>query len=261
MSKSFENRAKHLLKEGKKISSAWAQMATPLATEILCRAGFDLLILDMEHGPNDIPTLMAQMQAMNGYPAVPIVRAPWNDFVMIKRILDIGAYGVLVPYINTKEEAEQVVAACKYPPEGIRGLAGSTRAAGFGQNSGQYFKKANDEILIIAQVETEQSAANIDEILTVAGIDGIFIGPMDLATNMGHLADPSQPEVQKTIKAVAEKVFKSGKFLSTISKDWNQAKSLLDQGYQMVTLMSDAVGLAGLASEKETAFREAFPEE
>ena len=260
MSKPFENRAKHLLQEGKKISAAWAQMASPLSTEILCQAGFDLLILDMEHGPNDIPTLMAQMQAMNGYPAVPIVRAPWNDFVMIKRILDVGAYGVLVPYINTKEEAEQVVAACKYPPEGIRGLAGSTRAAGFGQNSRPYFKTANDEILIIAQVETEQSAANIDEILEVSGIDGIFIGPMDLATNMGHLADPSQPDVQKTINAVAEKVFKSGKFLSTISKDWNQAKLLLNQGYQMVTLLSDAVGLAGLASEKVATFRDAFPE-
>ena len=261
MNKPFENRAKRLLQEGKKISAAWAQIANPLSTEILCRAGFDLLILDMEHGPNDIPSLLAQIQAMNGYPTVPIVRAPWNDFVMIKRILDIGAYGVLVPYINTKEEAEQAVAACKYPPEGIRGLAGSTRAAGFGQNSLQYFSKANDEILIIAQVETEQSVDNIDEILEVSGIDGIFIGPMDLATNMGHLSDPSQPDVQKTIKAVAEKVLKSRKFLCTISKDWNQAKSLLDQGYQMVTLMSDAVGLAALASEKVVSFREAFPED
>ena len=261
MNKMFENRAKHLLQEGKKISAAWAQIANPLSTEILCQAGFDLLILDMEHGPNDIPALLAQMQSMNGYPTVPIVRAPWNDFVMIKRILDIGAYGVLIPYINTKEEAERAVAACKYPPEGIRGLAGSTRAAGFGQNSLDYFSKANDEILIIAQVETDQSADNIDEILEVSGIDGIFIGPMDLATNMGHLANPSQQDVQKTIKVVAEKVLKSDKFLSTISKDWDQAKSLLDQGYQMVTLMSDAVGLASLASEKVAYFREAFLED
>ncbi|MBF0277904.1 MAG: 2,4-dihydroxyhept-2-ene-1,7-dioic acid aldolase [SAR324 cluster bacterium] len=259
MSRPFKNRAKQMLQEGKKISSAWAQIASPLCTEILCRAGFDLLILDMEHGPNDIPTLLAQMQVMNGYSAVPVVRAPWNDFVMIKRILDAGAFGVLIPYINTKEEAEAAVAACKYPPAGIRGLAGSTRAAGFGQNSLEYFSKANEEILIIVQVETEESAENIDAILEVSGVDGIFIGPMDLATNMGYIADPSQAAVQKTIGSVAEKVLKSNKFLSTISKDWNQAKTLLDQGYQMVTLMSDAVGLAGLAAEKVKSFEEAFP--
>ena len=256
----FENRAKRLLKEGKKTAGAWSQLTSSLSTEILCRAGFDWLIIDMEHGPNDISTLVAQMQAMNGYPAVPIVRAPWNDFVIIKRILDAGAYGVLFPYVNTKAEADKAVAACKYPPDGIRGIAGSTRAAAFNQNAMGYFSRANEELLVITQVETRQAADNIDEILEVPGVDGIFIGPMDLATNMGHFYDPTQPDVQEAIAHVEARVFKSDKFLGTISKDWDQAKQLFDRGYQMVTLMADGTGLAGLAAGCVASFRQTFPD-
>lgn len=259
-SSGFQNRAKRLLKEGKKTSGAWAQLASTTSVEILCRAGFDWLIIDMEHGPNDIPTLVAQMQAMNGFNAVPIVRAPWNDFVIIKRILDAGAYGVLIPYVNTKEEAEEAVAACKYPPDGIRGIAGSTRAAAFNQNAMGYFSRANEEILIITQVETRQAVDNIDEILEVPGVDGIFIGPMDLATNLGHIYDPAQPAVQEAIAKVEEKVFQSDKFLATISKDWTQAKQLFDRGYQFVTLMADGTGLAGLAAGCVSSFKGSFPQ-
>ena len=257
----FENRAKRLLKEGRKTAGAWAQILSPISTEILSRAGFDWVIIDMEHGPNDIPSLLTQIQTMRGSKAVPIVRAPWNDFVILKRILDVGAYGVVIPYVNTREEAEAAVRACKYPPEGIRGIAGSTRAAGFNQNSMNYFSKANEEILIITQVETDVAVKNIDEILTVQGIDGVFIGPMDLATNMGHIYNPASPDVQEAIAAVEEKVLSSDKFLATISGSWEQAKNLYDRGYQMVTLMSDGVGLAGLASEKMAAFKNAFPDE
>ncbi|MFC1885799.1 HpcH/HpaI aldolase/citrate lyase family protein [Thermodesulfobacteriota bacterium] len=259
--KLFENRTKRLLKAGKKTAGAWAQILSPISAEILSRAGFDWLIIDMEHGPNEIPTLLAQMQAMSGSKAVPIVRAPWNDFVVIKRILDVGAYGILVPYVNNRAEAEAAVRACKYPPEGIRGIAGSTRAAGFNQNSMNYFSRANEEILVITQVETGEAVKNIDEILEVEGVDGVFIGPMDLATNLGHLYNPNVPDVQDAITAVEEKTLKSEKFLGTISGTWDQAKKLYDKGYQMITLMSDGVGLANMASEKMSVFREAFPEE
>ena len=254
----FENRVKRLLKEGRNTAGAWAQILSPISTEILSQAGFDWLIIDMEHGPNDIPTLLSQMQAMRGSSAVPIVRAPWNDFVIIKRILDVGAYGVLVPYVNTREEAEAAVRACKYPPEGIRGIAGSTRAAGFNQNSMNYFSKANDEILVITQVDTGAAVKNIDEIVAVKGLDGVFIGPMDLATNMGRLYNPNSPDVQDAIAEVERKVLASDKFLGTISGSWEQARNLYDRGYQMVTLMSDGVGLANLASERMAAFRNAF---
>lgn len=255
----FENPLKRSLKDGKKTAGAWAQIVSPISAEIMGQAGFDWLIIDMEHGPNDIPTLLAQMQAMRGSKAVPIVRAPWNDFVILKRILDAGAYGVLIPYVNTKAEAEAAVRACKYPPEGIRGIASSTRAAGFNQNSMNYFTRANQEILVITQVETEEAAKNIEDILKVPGLDGIFIGPVDLATNLGHLADPTQPEVQKVIAAVEAKVLKTDKFLGTISRSWEQAKELYDRGYQMISLMADGVGLATMAAEKVAQFKKSFP--
>ncbi|MBW1697036.1 MAG: HpcH/HpaI aldolase/citrate lyase family protein [Deltaproteobacteria bacterium] len=257
--KPFENHVKRMLKAGKKTAGAWAQITSPISAEILSGAGFDWLIIDMEHGPNDIPSLVAQMQAMKGTSAIPIVRAPWNDFVMIKRILDAGAYGLLIPYVNTKSEAEAAVKACKYPPSGIRGIAGSTRAAHFGRNSMDYFSKANEEILVITQVETRQAVENIDEILEVNGLDGIFIGPMDLATSYGYMYDPGQPEVQSAIESVEAKVKGTGKFLGTISFNWNQAKQLYQRGYQMISLMADGTGLAAMAEEKMADFRNTYP--
>ena len=147
--KPFENPLKRLLTQGKRTVGAWLQIASPFTAEIMGRAGFDWLIIDMEHGPGDILTLVSQLHAMSGSNTVPLVRAPWNDFVIIKRILDAGVYGVLVPYVNTRAEAETAVRACKYPPEGIRGVAGSPRAAGYGQRPMNYLKKANEEILVI----------------------------------------------------------------------------------------------------------------
>jgi 2-dehydro-3-deoxyglucarate aldolase/4-hydroxy-2-oxoheptanedioate aldolase len=249
-----------MLKEGKRTAGAWLQIASPFTAEIMSRAGFDWLIIDMEHGPGDILTLISQLQAMNGYGVVPLVRAPWNDFVIIKRILDAGAYGVLVPYVNTKAEAEAAVRACKYPPDGMRGVAGSPRAPGYGQNALDYMKRANDEILVITAVETSKALSSLDQILEVDGLDGIFIGPMDLATNMGHLGDPSHPEVQAAIATIEAKVLDANKVLATIAGNWEQARSLYQRGYQMIMLMADGVSLGRLAAETVARFREEFPE-
>jgi len=170
----FKNRVKKLLKEGKKTSGAWLQIASPFTAEIMGRAGFDWLLIDMEHGPGNILTLVSQLQAISGTDTCALVRTPWNDFVAIKRILDTGVHGLLIPYVNTREEAEAAVRACRYPPDGIRGVAGSPRAQGFGQNVQDYLKNANDEILLITAVETPEAVANLDQILTVEGVDGIF---------------------------------------------------------------------------------------
>jgi 2-keto-3-deoxy-L-rhamnonate aldolase RhmA len=253
------NRVKRMLQEGKKTAGAWLQIASPFTAEILAQAGFDWLIVDMEHGPGDIQMLVSQLQAMNGTGVTPLVRAPWNDFVTIKRILDAGVYGLLVPYVNTREEAEAAVRACRYPPHGIRGVAGSPRAQGYGQNVREYLAGANDEILLLIAVETPAAVANLDGILGVDGIDGIFIGPMDLATNMGYLGDPSHTSVQEMIAEIEEKVLSSGKILATISGSWEQAQRLYDRGYQMIMLMADGVSLAKLAAAKMAQFREAFP--
>ena len=258
--KVFENRVKRMLKEGKKTAGAWAQMASPLTAEILAQAGFDWLIIDMEHGPGDILTLVTQLQAMQGTDAVALVRAPWNDFVSIKRILDTGVHGLLIPYVNTKEEVEEAVRACKYPLEGIRGVAGSPRAQGYGQNVLDYLQRANDEILIITAVETPVAVENLDEILSVDGLDGIFIGPMDLATNMGHLGNPKHREVQEAITVIESKVLAAGKVLGTIAGTWEQAHVLYDRGYQLVMLMADGTSLAKLARATVAQFRTEYPE-
>jgi 2-dehydro-3-deoxyglucarate aldolase/4-hydroxy-2-oxoheptanedioate aldolase len=226
----------------------------------MSRAGFDWLIIDMEHGPGDILTLISQLQAMNGSGVVPLVRAPWNDFVAIKRILDAGVYGILFPYINTKAEAEAAVRACKYPPAGIRGVAGSPRAAGYGQNPKEYLTQANDEILIITAVETPEAVANLDEILAVEGLDGIFIGPMDLATSMGHPFDPAHPDVQETIGQIETKVLAAGKFLGTIAGNWEQAQARYNKGYQLLMLMADGVALGKLAADTVASFRASYPD-
>jgi len=256
----FENPIKRLVKQGKKVSGAWSQIASPMATEIMARAGFDFLMIDLEHGPSDIVALIAQCQAMNGSSAVPFVRAPWNDFVAIKRILDTGAYGVLVPYVNTQAEAEAAVSACKYPPQGIRGVAGSPRAAGYGQNIMNYLKYANEQIFIMTAVETPEAVANLDAILSVDGLDAIFIGPMDLSTSLGYFGNPSAPQVQTVIAEIEKKVLASGKALATIAGSWQQALDLYKRGYQLVLLMADGTALGSVAAERATQFRKEFPE-
>ena len=255
----FNNPLKHKLQNRCKVAGAWLQLASPFTAEILGQAGFDFLMIDMEHGPGDILTLVAQIQAMKCSSASPLVRATWNDFVLVKRILDAGAHGILFPYVNTAEEAEAAVRACKYPPEGIRGLAGSPRAAGYGQNSMDYLQYANEEIFVMTAIETPEAAANLDKILDVKGLDGIFIGPMDLATSMGYFAAPGKSEVQAMIRNIEEKVLASGKVLATISNSWEQAQQRYERGYQMLTLMADGVALGNLASELLDKFRVAYP--
>ncbi|SEA38241.1 2-dehydro-3-deoxyglucarate aldolase [Eubacterium aggregans] len=254
------NSAKKKLKEGKKLSGAWAQAGSNITAEILADSGFDVVMVDMEHGPGDIPTLISQLQGMQGSDAVPFCRAPWNDFVQIKRILDAGVYGLLVPYINTKEEAIQAVAATKYPTEGIRGVAGSPRAPHYGNNAGDYMKKANDEIFVMVAIETPEAVAHLDDILSVEGLDGIFIGPMDLATSMGHFINPGAPEVQAAIKTVEDKVFKSDKILATVAGSWEDAQKKYEKGYSLLMLMSDTVTLGQTARKTVENFKKIYGE-
>ena len=259
MPPSFENPLKKKLREGQKTAGGWLQLACPMTAEIMSQAGFDCLIIDMEHGPGDVMTLVAQLQAMNGTGCVPLVRTPWNDFVVVKRILDAGAFGILFPHINTRSEAEAAVRSCKYPPEGIRGTAGSPRAAGYGKNTGNYLSRANDQILILTAVETTEAVNRLDEILAVPGVDGIFIGPMDLSTSMGHMGNPSHAEVQAAIGTIEQKTLKAGRILSTIATSWEQAQIRYEKGYQLVTLMADGTALGTMASDLVDKFKNAYP--
>lgn len=255
----FHNRAKWLLKEGKKLTGAWLQTGSPIAAEIFARAGFDCLVADLEHGPGDIMTLIGQLHAMSRYDAVPLARAPWNDAVSIKRILDTGVYGLIVPYVNSREEAERAVRACKYPLEGTRGVAHSPRAGGFGLGDRQYLDNANEQILVAVAVETLEAARNIGGILDTVGLDGIFVGPMDLSASMGFFNNPGAPEVLETIGEIEKAVLASDKFLASMALDGNQAARMYERGYSLVISASDSMSLARLAAHTIKEFRQAYP--
>ena len=246
--RAMANPVKQDLRKGRKTCGGFLQTMSPVAAEIMARAGFDWLIVDLEHAPGDFANLQTQLQAMSCADVVPFARAPWNDAVTIKRILDTGVMGVLVPYVNTRAEAIAAVAACKYPPKGVRGVAGSPRAAGYTANAKAYLESANNDVIVIIAVETPEAIANLDEILDVDDLDGIFIGPMDLATSMGFLGDPGRPEVQAAIEEIEEKVRASDKFLGTVATSWAKAQQCYDAGYQWLILMQDGVALHQAAS-------------
>ena len=254
----MKNPVKQKLKNGQKTIGGFLQTLSPVAAEIMAQAGFDWLIVDLEHAPGDFANLQAQLQAMNGSGVVPFARAPWNDMVAIKRILDTGVMGVLVPYVNTREEAEAAVAACKYPPQGVRGVAGSPRAAGYTGNTMPYLSSANKETIVMIAVETMEAVENLDEILEVDGLDGIFIGPVDLASSMGYLGDPGQPEVQEIIARIESRVFASEKFLGTLAATWEKANSCFERGYQWMVVMQDGATLVRASRQAVTRFRDSY---
>lgn len=254
----FHNEGKHRLERGEKLIGSWIQLCNSMSTEILARSGFDFLLIDMEHAPGDTLTLLSQLHAMGKYDAMPVARVPWNDFVVVKKILDVGVHAIHFPYVNTAEEAREAVKATRYAPEGIRGIAGSPRACGYGMSGKDYIENANKEILVYIALETPEAVANLDEILEVDGVDGIFIGPMDLATSMGHLGNPGHPEVQETIRDIEKKVLGSGKFLGTVAGNYEIAKVLYERGYQFVVAMSDSIELSKQGKALVDKFHEDF---
>lgn len=256
----FTNPAKALLREKKKTIACWLQLGSPAVAEAIAQTGIDWVVIDMEHGPGDLQTLIHQMQAIKGYGVAPLVRAPGNDPIAIKKVLDAGAYGIHIPYLHTKEDVERAVRACKYPPSGIRGVSSTGRASGYALNAMNYLRQANDEILVLAAVETRSAAEHIEEFLSVEGLDGVFIGPMDLSTDMGYFGTPSAPEVQEMISKVEKAVVSSGKVLAGTCGDFETAKKMFDRGYTLVYAMADTALLTGSAMKLVKAFAEEYPE-
>ena len=252
------NPAKKILKSGGKVSAAWLQAGSNITAEVLAEAGFDVLFIDLEHGPGDIMTTISQIQAMKGEIATPFVRAPWNDFVQIKKILDSGVMGVLIPYINSKEDANNAVKAIKYPTDGIRGVAGSPRAPHYGNKANDYLLKANDEIFLMAAIETQEAFDNIDDICSVEGIDAIFIGPMDLAAGLGYFGDWTNQKVLNTISIIEEKALKNNKVLASVAPNFEAAKAKYEKGYGLVIFTSDTVSLSVYANKEMEAYRNAY---
>jgi 2-dehydro-3-deoxyglucarate aldolase/4-hydroxy-2-oxoheptanedioate aldolase len=249
------NRIKQLLKEGKYTCGSWVSLCSPIGAEAMGLSGFDWLLIDMEHGAGDLQTLLTQLQGIAAAgETVPFVRVQWNDAVVIKRVLDLGAYGVMVPAIRSAEEAKAAVAAIKYPPQGIRGLAGN-RGAKYGLD-GDYVKQANDEIMMILQIENKAAIDQIDAILDVPGIDVAFLGPNDLSGDMGHVGNWDHPDVQKAIKKLEDAADKRNIPLGTVSRNWDAAKAFIDRGYRFQSLMGDLPFLIQGARAAVSSFRQ-----
>jgi len=240
------NRFKCAIKSSKVQLGLWCNFPTYQTIELLAGSGFDWLLLDMEHSPNDIGSLTAQLIAAQVGTASSVVRVPWNDMVMIKRVLDVGAQTVLMPYVQTAEEAAQAVAYTRYPPEGLRGVASSTRAAGYGRIK-DYLNKANDEICVLVQAETVKSLENLEAICKVDGIDGVFIGPNDLSSAMGYRGNIPHPEVQKAIAYSIKRIRSYGESPGILVGE-NDGQRMLDLGALFVAVGTD-IGLLRTSSE------------
>ncbi|HLU78615.1 MAG TPA: 4-hydroxy-2-oxoheptanedioate aldolase [Burkholderiaceae bacterium] len=253
------NLFKKALAQGSSQIGIWLGLSNPVTSEICATAGFDWCLIDCEHAPNTIETTLLQLQALAAYPIAPVVRPAWNDPVEIKRLLDIGARNLLVPMVQSAEEARRAVAAVRYPPHGIRGVgAAVSRVARWGA-IGDYLPQAKDDICLLCQVETAEALANLDEIMAVEGVDGIFIGPADLAASMGHLGNPGHPDVQQAIEDGIRRVRAAGKAPGILQGDVASAQRYLSLGAQFVAVGVDAVLLRRAAEQLRGHFREGAP--
>jgi len=241
------NPFKHAIKSGRQQIGLWSSLSSNLTVEILAGSGYDWLLLDTEHSPNELPMVHSQLQAATGGTAHPIVRPPWNDTVMIKRFLDIGKQTLLIPYVQTEEEAQKAVAATRYPPKGVRGFASASRASRFGRVK-DYFKRYEEELCVLVQVETRLSLDNLEAIAKVEGVDGVFIGPGDLSAGLGHLNDAAHPEVQSAIADAIKRIKACGKAAGILTPDEKQARRYIELGTVFTAVGSD-LGLLARGSE------------
>lgn len=248
------NHFKRAIAAGRPQIGLWCSFPTHHTVEVLSRAGLGWLLLDMEHSPNDMGSLHTQLMATAGGTATPVVRPPWNDMVMIKRCLDVGAQTLLLPYVQTAEEAANAVAYTRFPPDGLRGVASSTRAAGFGRIK-DYLNIAHRELCVLVQAETKKSLDNLEAICNVDGVDGVFIGPNDLAADMGHRGNIPHPEVQSAITDAIKRIRACGKAPGILVGEAD-GKRMLDLGALFVAVGADAgvlrMGAEALAHKFKT---------
>ena len=232
------NAFKHAITAGRLQIGLWSSLCSNIAAEIVSDSGFDWILLDTEHSPNEIPGLLSQLQALSRGTASPIVRPAWNDAVLIKRVLDIGAQSLLVPYVQNAEEARRAVAAVHYPPAGIRGVTATGRAARYGRVT-DYLKKADSEICLLVQVETRTALAELESIAKVEGVDGVFIGPSDLAASFGQIGNPAHPEVQKALEDAVRRLKIIGKPAGILTPNEEEARRYIEWGYIFVAVGAD----------------------
>ena len=234
----FPNRFKQDLVASRRLIGCWCSLGSPITTEVLGLAGFDWILLDGEHSPNDVLTFIPQLMALKDSPSAPVVRPAWNDPVEIKRLLDAGFYNFLVPMIESADAARAAVAATRYPPEGIRGVSVSQRGNRYGTIK-DYLQRANEQVCVLVQVETRKGLERAGEIAAVDGVDGVFVGPSDLAAGLGHIGQPGHPDVQQAIAQICATVKARHKPLGTLAPVEADARRYLEMGFSFVAVGSD----------------------
>lgn len=216
----------------------FSTLASNTLAELLAGCGFDWILLDTEHSPNDVGEVIAQLQAMARFEVSAIVRPAWSDMVLVKRLLDAGAQTLLFPNVQSAQEAQAAVSYTRYPPQGVRGVSGSSRAADYGLNTG-YLQTAHTEICVIVQIESIEGLNNLEAIAGVEGVDAVFIGPADLAASLGHLGNGQHPEVQAAVDDAFARLRRVGKPAGYLTLNEAEAKRRIAQGVEFVGVATD----------------------
>lgn len=248
------NQFKRALRQKRPQIGLWLGLCSSYSAELLAGAGFDWLLIDGEHAPNDVRSVLEQLQAIAAYPSHPVVRPAWNDAVMIKQLLDIGAQTLLVPMIQNAEQAQEAVRAIRYPPSGIRGVGSALARASRWNRIPDYLHRANDEMCVLVQVETREALINLPQILEVDGIDGVFIGPADLSADMGYVGDPQHPEVRAAIDRAIGQILAADKAPGILMAAPAAAQHYLESGALFVAVGVDTTLLARSAEALAAQF-------
>ena len=250
----MENRFKAALSAGKPQIGLWLGLTSSYSAELLAGAGFDWLLIDAEHAPNNVQTVLTQLQAIAPYASQPVVRPSWNDPVQIKQLLDIGAQTLLVPMVQNADEARLAVRATRYPPAGIRGVGSALARASRWNRTPDYLQRANDAMCVLVQIETREALKNLPHILDVEGVDGVFIGPADLSADMGFAGNPQHPEVQAAIEKAISQIRAAGKAPGILMANEPLAKHYLELGALFVAVGVDTTLLARSAEALAARF-------
>lgn len=247
------NYFKQRLKSGEAQIGLWLGLASPYCAELAANAGFDWLLIDGEHAPNDLRSLLGQMQAIAPYASQPVIRPVSGDTALIKQILDIGTQTLLVPMVESAEQARELVRAMHYPPSGMRGVGSALARASRWNTVPDYLDKADEQMCLLVQIESLDGLANLDAIVNVEGVDGVFIGPADLSASMGHRGKPGHPEVQAVIEDAIIRIRNAGKAPGILSADEKLAGRYIELGAAFVAVGVDTTvlmrGLQSLASK------------
>ena len=234
----YTNYFKKKLKTEQQIG-LWVGLADAYGTEIAANAGYDWLLIDGEHAPSDLRTTLSQLQSIAAYPSQAVVRPPIGSVQLIKQLLDIGAQTLLIPMVETVEQAQLMVKAVRYPPEGIRGVGAALARATRWNSIPDYYATAHENICLLIQIESVEGIKNLDEILKIDGIDGVFIGAVDLSATMGYQGNPNHPEVQKTVIDAIQRIRKAGKAAGILSTQHDVTQKYIELGTEFVAVGVD----------------------